>query len=81
MSEGVAISKKIVKIAFSQVFMIRYRNVPAGASRIVVADLDLSGEIPKLINRKVVFESPDRSCTGEPNDFYDNDTKTDLHLL
>ncbi|HEX6821664.1 MAG TPA: hypothetical protein VF123_06385, partial [Candidatus Sulfotelmatobacter sp.] len=39
-----------------------------------VADLDLSGA-PKLINKKVVYESKDRSCTIEAQDFYDNDHK------
>jgi len=40
----------------------------------VVADLDLSGE-PKLVNKKTVYESKDRSCLLEAQDFYDNDTK------
>lgn len=74
MSEGAAISKISMKISFSELHD-QVPDVPAGASRIVVAELDLSGGTPKLINRKVVFESPDRSCTVEPNDFYDNDTK------
>jgi hypothetical protein len=74
MSEGAAISKKSMKISFAELHD-QVPDVPAGASRIVVADLNLSGGTPELINRKVVFESPDRSCTVEPNDFYDNDTK------
>jgi hypothetical protein len=74
MSEGAAISKKSMKISFSELHDL-VPDVPEGASRIVVAELDLSGGNPKLINRKVVFESPDRSCTVEPQDFYDNDTK------
>jgi hypothetical protein len=74
MSEGSAISKISMKISFAELHD-QVPDVPAGASRIVVADLDLSGGSPKLINRKVAFESPDRSCTVEPNDFYDNDTK------
>jgi hypothetical protein len=74
MSEGAAISKISMKISFSELHD-QVPDVPAGASRIVIADLDLSGGTPKLVNRKVVFESPDRSCTVEPNDFYDNDTK------
>jgi hypothetical protein len=74
MSEGAAISKISMKISFAELHD-QVPDVPEGASRIVVADLDLSGGIPKLINRKVVFESHDRSCTVEPNDFYDNDTK------
>jgi hypothetical protein len=74
MSEGAAISKKSMKISFSELHD-QVPEIPAGASRIVVADLDLSGENPRLVNRKVVFESPDRSCTVEPQDFYENDTK------
>jgi Tol biopolymer transport system component len=74
MSEGAAISKISMKISFSELHD-QVPEVPAGASRIVIADIDLSGGTPKLINRKIVFESPDRSCTVEPNDFYDNDTK------
>jgi len=74
MSEGAAISKRSMKIAFAELHE-GIPEVPEGASRIVVADLDISGETPKLVNRKVVLESPDRSCTVEPNDFFDNDTK------
>ncbi len=74
MSEGAAVSKKSMKISFAELHE-QVPEVPDGASRIVVAELDLSGGTPKLINRKIVFESPDRSCTVEPNDFYENDTK------
>ena len=74
MSEGAAISKKTMKISFAELHD-QIPDVAPGASRIVVVDLDLSGAQPALINRKVVFESPDRSCTVEPGDFYDNDTK------
>lgn len=74
MSEGAAISKKSMKISFSELHD-QVSEVAPGASRIVIVDLDLSGETPKLINRKIVFESPDRSCTVESGDFYDNDTK------
>jgi Tol biopolymer transport system component len=41
---------------------------------LVVADLDISG-VPKLVNRKTVYESKDRNCTLEAQDFYDNDSK------
>ena len=74
MSEGTAVSKTSMKIAFAELHD-QVPEVPSGASRIIVADLDLSNGTPKLVNRKVVFESPDRSCTVEPNDFYENDTK------
>jgi Tol biopolymer transport system component len=74
MSEGAAISKKSLKIAFSQVHA-QAPELPEGASRLIVADVDLSGGTPKLINSKTVYESKDRSCTLEAQDFYDNDTK------
>lgn len=74
MSEGAAISKKSMKIAFAELHS-QVPDVAEGASRIIVAEIDLSGETPKLTNRKIVFESPDRSCTLEPQDFYDNDSK------
>jgi hypothetical protein len=74
MSEGAAISKKSLKIAFSQVHA-QEPDLPDNASRLVVADLDLSGPLPKIVNRTVVHESKDRSCVIEAQDFYDNDTK------
>jgi hypothetical protein len=74
MSEGAAVSKSSGKIAFVQLHE-QAADLPPGASRIVVADLEPSGEPPHLVNRKTVFESRDRSCTPEPQDFYDRDTK------
>ena len=74
MSEGAAISKKGMKISFSQVHD-QDPNLPDGASRMVVADLDLSGTQPKLVNQSTVYASKDRNCVIEPQDFYDNDTK------
>jgi hypothetical protein len=74
MSEGAAISKKNLRIAFSQVHA-QAPDLAAEASRLIVADLDLSGAAPKLVNRKTVFESKDRSCVLEAQDFYDNDSK------
>ncbi|MGH9547423.1 MAG: TolB family protein [Terriglobales bacterium] len=73
MSEGAAISKKTLKIAFSQV-AAQSPDLAPEASRLVVADLDLSG-VPRLVNQKTVYESKDRSCVIEAQDFYDNDTK------
>src|SRR5690348_6305149 len=75
MSEGAAISKKSLKIAFSQV-PAQASDLASGTSRLIVADLDLSnGSSPRLINKKIVFESKDRSCTLEAQDFYDDDKK------
>jgi hypothetical protein len=72
MSEGAAVSKKNLTIAFSETQAI---DLPQGASRIIVAAIDLSDSVPKLINKRTVYESKDRSCVLEAQDFYDNDTK------
>lgn len=74
MSEGAAISKKSLKIAFSQT-SAQAEDLTPEASRLVVADLDLSERTPKLINAKTVYESKNRSCVLEAQDFYDGDTK------
>jgi hypothetical protein len=74
MSEGMAISKTSMKISFSQVHA-QSPDLPEGASRLVVADLDISGGVPKLLNQKTVYTSPDRNCVIEAADFFDNDTK------
>ena len=74
LSEGAAVSKKRPRIAFSQT-SAQNPELPAGASRLIVAEIELSGDAPKLANKKVAHESPDRRCTIEAQDFYANDTK------
>jgi hypothetical protein len=74
MSEGAAVSKKSLKLSFSQLPAQDPTLAPAG-SRMIVADVDLSGSTPKLVNRKTVYESKDASCRLESQDFYDNDSK------
>jgi len=74
MSEGAAISKKSLKIAFS-VLPAQDQELVPGTSKLVLADLDLSDGAPNLINKKTVYESKDRSCVLEAQDFYDNDKK------
>ena len=74
MSEGAAISKKSLKIAFSQT-PAQAPDLAPGSSRLIVAELDLSGGAPKLVKKKTVYESKDRSCVIEAQDFYDNDKK------
>jgi len=73
MSEGAAISKKSLKIAFSQTAE-QAPDLAPEASRLIVADIDLAGT-PRLINKKTIYESKDRSCTLEAQDFYDDDRK------
>ncbi|HYK88592.1 MAG TPA: hypothetical protein VE398_07470 [Acidobacteriota bacterium] len=74
MSEGAAVSKKSMKLGFSQVHA-QATELADEASRLIVADLDLSDGTPKLVNKRTVFESKDRSCVLEAQDFYDNDSK------
>src|SRR5690349_2940928 len=73
MSEGVAVSKKSLRIAFSQTAE-QAPDLSPEASRLIVADVDL-GATPRLINQKTVYESKDRNCVIEAQDFYDNDSK------
>jgi hypothetical protein len=73
MSEGMAISKTSLKVAYSQVHA-QVPEVPAGASRLVVADVSVENGAPALVNKTVVYESPDAGCTIEAQDFYDHDS-------
>lgn len=74
MSEGAAISKNSLKISYSETSG-QNPALPPGASRLLVADVDLAGTTPRLTNKQVIYESPTNSCTIEAQDFYDNDTK------
>ncbi len=74
MSEGAAISKKSLKIAFSQT-SAQAPDLAPEASRLIVAELDLSDGTPRLANKKTVYQSKDRSCVIEAQDFYENDTR------
>ena len=74
MSEGAAISKKSLKISYSE-NSAQNPELPKGSSRLFIADVDLSGGTPKLTNKKVVYESPDNRCSIEAQDFFDNDRK------
>src|SRR6185312_15052059 len=70
MSEGAAISKTSRKIAFSET-RGQFSDFPKGYSRLVIADVEDSGPVPKLVNEKTVYESKDASCVLEAQDFYD----------
>lgn len=74
MSEGAAISKKSLKISYAETSEQNPELAPA-SSRLVVAEVDLSHGSPTLINKKIVYESKDRGCTLEAQDFYDEDNK------
>jgi len=74
MSEGAAVSKTQMTIGFT----ITSEQDPAmsdGASKMMVVDVDTSGKVPKLTNKRIVHESKDRTCVLEAQDFYDNNTK------
>jgi len=74
LNEGAAISKKSMKISFSETSE-QASDLQAGASRLNVAEIDFSGEAAKIINKKIVYESKDKNCTLEAQDFYDDDKK------
>lgn len=74
MSEGAAISKKAMTIAVAQT-SAQNPELPKGSSRIIVADVDLSGSAPSLRNQRTVQTSPSNACTLEAQDFFDKDTK------
>lgn len=74
MSEGAAISKESLTISYSET-QAQNPDLAPGASRLVVASVDLAGPTPQLTHKRVVYESPDNSCTLEAQDFYDHDTK------
>src|SRR5213078_4950923 len=67
MSEGAAISKKSLKIAFTQT-SAQAPDLAPEASRLIVADVDFSGGPPKLVHQKTVFAGKDRSCVLEAQD-------------
>ena len=74
MSEGAAVSKRSTKVAFA-VGHGQDDAIPEGQTRLVVADLDPSGEKPTLRGQRVVFTSDGPGCSLEAQDFFDDDRK------
>jgi Tol biopolymer transport system component len=74
MSEGMAISKKAMKIAYS-VLPAQDPNLTPEQSQLFVADVDTSGATPRIVNKKMVYESKSADCRLEAQDFFDNDRK------
>jgi len=74
MSEGAALSKTAMRIAYSEL-PAQFPEMAAGTSRLVTADVDLSVGKPQLIHRKVIYESHTSACSLEAQDFYDHDSK------
>jgi Tol biopolymer transport system component len=72
MSEGSAVSKRSLTVAFS-ITSTQDSEMAPGSSKLVVADIDPAA--PALRNLTVILESPDRKCFIEAQDFFDNDGK------
>lgn len=73
-SEGVAVSKSSRSLGWA----VSHRqdpSVPDGKSRIVVAELELNGGRPRLVNKRTVYETDAQACFIEAQDFYARDTK------
>ena len=70
-SEGPAVCRKRMHIAWSQVAAQYPDEMPAGSSRIYEADIDGAGGTPKLVNRRLVVDSRDLPfrCTLECQNF------------
>jgi hypothetical protein len=73
-SEGAAISKRNLKIAFA-VVAAQDPSLAAAQSQLFVADVDISGRAPRLLNQKMVYESRSNDCRIEPQDFFDDDKR------
>jgi hypothetical protein len=74
MSEGIAISKKNMKISYS-VLPPQDPKLGPEESRLVVADVEVSGGKARIVSPKTVYESKSAACRLEAQDFYDNDSK------
>jgi hypothetical protein len=74
LNEGAAVSKKSLKISYAET-SDQNPELAHESSRLVVAEVDMVHGAPKLINKKVAYESKDNRCTLEAQDFYDNDDK------
>jgi hypothetical protein len=74
LNEGAAVSKDQMTIAFT----LTHEQEPAldeGSSQLLIYDINTFGDKPELTNKRVIYESKDRSCVLEAQDFYDNNSK------
>jgi len=74
-SEGVAISRKSARIAWSNTHGQYPDLLREGESVIYTADIVEEGGRPKLINKKEVIRAKAPECTLEAQDFRKNDTE------
>jgi len=72
--EGAAVSKKSLKIAWSEASG-QNPDLPRETSRLMVGEVDVSAGSVTLANKRAVYESKDASCVIEAQDFYADDTK------
>jgi Tol biopolymer transport system component len=74
-SEGVAISRTAMKIAWSNTNGQYPEVVKPGESVIYTADIVFEGAQPKLVNKKEVIRGTSPECTLEAQDFRNNDSE------
>jgi hypothetical protein len=76
-NEGPAVSKRQLRIAFTRLADHDPTLAP-DQSQLFVADLDLSGAAPRLVNKRLLYEHRDKECTLEAQDFLDDDARLTL---
>ena len=74
-SEGVAISRKTTKIAWSNTHGQYPELLAEGESVIYTADIVYEGGAPTLANKKEIMRAKAPECTLEAQDFRKNDTE------
>jgi hypothetical protein len=71
-SEGAAVSKSAMRIAFA-VGHAQDATIAESATELVVAEVEIVDGRPQLAHRRVVHRSPTKACALEAQDFYDQD--------
>jgi hypothetical protein len=76
-SEGPAVSRKRMHIAWTHVADQYPDEMPAGSSRIYEADIETAAGAPRLVNRRLVLDSRDLPfrCTLESQNFRPSDER------
>lgn len=74
-SEGVAISRKQMKIAWSNTHGQYPDQLAQGESVIYIADIVYKDAVPALTNKKELMRAKGPECTLEAQDFRNNDTE------
>ena len=74
-SEGVAISRRTAKIAWSNTHGQYPDLLAEGESVLYMADIVREGALPRLINKKEIMRAKAPECTLEAQDFRKNDTE------